>query len=346
VPPRPRVDYGTGQDRADVVQSEAAEDQSAVPAADQGSQRGRADEPHLGHIISRGPRQAQLDGFDLHANVWVHPNNRARVLVKLKTVWRDGTSHFLFEPIEFLEKLAALIPRPGVNLLLYYGVLTPRARWRSQVVRYGRPTPEVIGQQDAARFIDPVQAPHPLRRFVELFLGDALDLGFGRHAPGVVCLGQGVDLWTSRPGRGLSLVADDLDGKPVVTVKGVDAFGVATPGNLSRYVIQLRSALRAIGTAKFASGDQYSFGLDGDANLGKPEDLHRALKLLARDFTGRAHHDPRRACAGGEGPAVVRAVRPPLRRQQEDRRRRPDQRGRRRQRLQTNARIRYRAFMI
>ncbi len=122
------------------------------------------DEPDLGHVISRGARQAQLDGFDLHGNVWVPPNNRARleqlcryllrpplaqdrirlradgrVLVNLKTVWRDGTSHFLFERIEFLEKLAALIPRPAVNLLLYHGVLAPRARWHSQVVRYGRP---------------------------------------------------------------------------------------------------------------------------------------------------------------------------------------------------------------
>jgi Putative transposase len=84
------------------------------------------DEPDLGHVTSRGPRQAQLDGFDLHADVWVPANDRARlerlcryllrpplardrvrlradgrVLVELKTVWRDGTSHFLFEPIEF-----------------------------------------------------------------------------------------------------------------------------------------------------------------------------------------------------------------------------------------------------
>jgi len=49
-----------------------------------------------------------------------------RALVELKTVWRDGPSHFLFEPIEFLEKLAALIPRPAVNLLLYHGVLASR----------------------------------------------------------------------------------------------------------------------------------------------------------------------------------------------------------------------------
>ena len=37
------------------------------------------DEPDLGHVASRGPRQAQLDGFDLHANVWVPPNDRARL---------------------------------------------------------------------------------------------------------------------------------------------------------------------------------------------------------------------------------------------------------------------------
>jgi len=32
------------------------------------------------------------------------------VLVQLKRGWADGTSHLLFEPLEFLEKLAALTP--------------------------------------------------------------------------------------------------------------------------------------------------------------------------------------------------------------------------------------------
>ena len=80
-----------------------------------------------------------------------------RVLVELKTVWRDGTSHFLFEPIEFLEKLAALIPLPGVNLLLSHGVLASRARWRSHVLTYGRPTPDAT-LTCAAR---PVVPTHP-----------------------------------------------------------------------------------------------------------------------------------------------------------------------------------------
>jgi hypothetical protein len=35
------------------------------------------------------------------------------VRVELKTVWRDGTSHLLFEPIEFMEKLAAFILGPS-----------------------------------------------------------------------------------------------------------------------------------------------------------------------------------------------------------------------------------------
>jgi hypothetical protein len=66
-----------------------------------------------------------------------------RVLVELKTAWRDGTSHLVFDPIEFIEKLAAITPRPAVNLVVYHGVLAPRARWRAPVVRYGRPDPDV-----------------------------------------------------------------------------------------------------------------------------------------------------------------------------------------------------------
>ena len=36
-----------------------------------------------------------------------------RVLIELKTAWRDGTSHLVFDPIEFLEKLAANHPPAG-----------------------------------------------------------------------------------------------------------------------------------------------------------------------------------------------------------------------------------------
>jgi hypothetical protein len=42
-----------------------------------------------------------------------------------------------------MEKLAAIIPRPAVNLVFYHGVLAPHARWRSHGVRYDRPAPDV-----------------------------------------------------------------------------------------------------------------------------------------------------------------------------------------------------------
>jgi Putative transposase len=51
-----------------------------------------------------------------------------RVRVQLKPAWSDGTTHLLFEPVEFLEKLAALTPRPAINLILYHGVLAPHSR--------------------------------------------------------------------------------------------------------------------------------------------------------------------------------------------------------------------------
>ena len=44
------------------------------------------------------------------------------VAVHLRTPWADGTTHVAFSPPAFLARLAVLIPRPRVNLLLCYGV--------------------------------------------------------------------------------------------------------------------------------------------------------------------------------------------------------------------------------
>src|SRR5712692_9479893 len=48
--------------------------------------------------------------------------------------WADGTTHLRFDALELLERLAVLTPRPRVNLILYYGVLAPRAAWRAALV--------------------------------------------------------------------------------------------------------------------------------------------------------------------------------------------------------------------
>jgi hypothetical protein len=55
------------------------------------------------------------------------------VVLTLKSAWADGTRHLLFEPLTLLEKLAALTPRPRINLVVYHGVLAPHAGWRARV---------------------------------------------------------------------------------------------------------------------------------------------------------------------------------------------------------------------
>jgi hypothetical protein len=57
-----------------------------------------------------------------------------RLSYRLKTPWRNGTTHVIFEALELLEKLAALVPAPRVNLVHYHGVLAPAAKWRASIV--------------------------------------------------------------------------------------------------------------------------------------------------------------------------------------------------------------------
>jgi hypothetical protein len=57
-----------------------------------------------------------------------------RLLYRLKRRWRDGTTQVIYEPLEFMEKLAALVPPPGFNLIRYSGVLAPSSSWRRQII--------------------------------------------------------------------------------------------------------------------------------------------------------------------------------------------------------------------
>jgi hypothetical protein len=38
------------------------------------------------------------------------------------------------EPLEFMERLAALVPRPRLHLIRFHGVLAPNAKLRSKIV--------------------------------------------------------------------------------------------------------------------------------------------------------------------------------------------------------------------
>jgi hypothetical protein len=68
----------------------------------------------------------------------------------------DGTVAVVFTPVEFLEKLAALVPRPRSHLVRFHGVLAPNAAWRRAVV------PDPAARAGAKRQSDsPPPKPRP-----------------------------------------------------------------------------------------------------------------------------------------------------------------------------------------
>jgi hypothetical protein len=67
----------------------------------------------------------------------VHLTPEERIVLELRHRWSDGTTHLIFDPLELLERLAALMPRPRINLLFYYGVVGARAAWRGRLVPSG-----------------------------------------------------------------------------------------------------------------------------------------------------------------------------------------------------------------
>jgi hypothetical protein len=44
-----------------------------------------------------------------------------------------GTTHVIFEPLDFIARLAALVPKPRVNLTRFHGVFAPNSKHRARV---------------------------------------------------------------------------------------------------------------------------------------------------------------------------------------------------------------------
>ena len=178
--------------------------------------------PRAGHkvVTLRGaqpretaPRQrlcADIDGFSLHAAVRCEAHERDRlehlcryltrpalsderlqldaagqVVLELKTPWRDGTTHLVMSPLVFLQRLAALVPRPRLHLIRFHGVVAPNARLRVQVVPQG-PAGEEPAQEEAvvegAAAGDEPAAARPGRIGWAGLLKRVFDIGV-RHCP-------------------------------------------------------------------------------------------------------------------------------------------------------------------
>ena len=108
-------------------------------------------------------RVAKANGFSLHARVSCqgHQKNKrerlcryisrpavavprlslsstGKVVYTLKTSYRDGTTQVAFDrgglpPVDFMARLAALVPKPRINLTRYHGVLASNHRCRAQI---------------------------------------------------------------------------------------------------------------------------------------------------------------------------------------------------------------------
>jgi hypothetical protein len=135
----------------------------------------------------KGPLCAVTQGFSLHAAVYCAPGERDKleklcryiarpavaedrlsmrpsgdIILRLKTPYSDGTSHLLFSGLEFVEKLASLIPPPRIHLTRFFGCLAPHAKIRSQIVPKKAPDSEQA--QAASTGVSAETTPKKTRR--------------------------------------------------------------------------------------------------------------------------------------------------------------------------------------
>ena len=102
---------------------------------------------------------AQIEGYNLQAATRLAANDRdglermarylarppipterlslrddGRLELQLKRPWRDGTTAFVFQPRELIERLVVIVSRPRAHLVRYSGVLAPAFAARAQIV--------------------------------------------------------------------------------------------------------------------------------------------------------------------------------------------------------------------
>ena len=122
------------------------------------------------------PFLSEYSGFSLHAGVFCPAHNRKKrehlcryisrpslseerlslnaqgqVVYRLKTAYRNGTTHIVLDPLDFLSRLTSLIPRPRIHLIRFHGVFAPNCKYRSLV------TPEHLEKINKTSHKEPTQ---------------------------------------------------------------------------------------------------------------------------------------------------------------------------------------------
>jgi hypothetical protein len=118
-------------------------------------------------------------GFDLHAGRRIGADDRSglerllsymlrppfshdrlektaagQVRVRLKSAWRNGVTHVQLNPLDFIARLAALVPPPRSHQLRFHGQFAPNAKLRSMIV----PQPDAGADSSC-------KSPHQLELF-------------------------------------------------------------------------------------------------------------------------------------------------------------------------------------
>lgn len=92
------------------------------------------------HGLSRLLRYCLRPAFAMDR---IELTDRGTVRYSFSKPRRDGKDHLELSPVDFLARLAALIPLPRAHLVGYAGVFAPAARWRRHVVPVRAAVPNV-----------------------------------------------------------------------------------------------------------------------------------------------------------------------------------------------------------
>ena len=140
---------------------------------------------------------ASIGGFSLHAGTVCEPWQRSRlerlcryitrppiatkrlsvdtqgrVVYRYKRPFRDGSTHVVLEPFDFLARLAALVPRPRLNLTRFHGVFAPNFRHRHRVVPH-----HPKGRVDSDKPLAPMSWAQRLKRVFAIDIETCPDCG-------------------------------------------------------------------------------------------------------------------------------------------------------------------------
>ena len=95
----------------------------------------------------KGPDKGELTWRSLSnnlspaiANERLSTNERGQVVYRFKQPFRDGTTHVVLDPLDCIARLAALVPRPRLNLTRFHGVFAPNCKLREHIVPRHQPT--------------------------------------------------------------------------------------------------------------------------------------------------------------------------------------------------------------